>query len=122
MALTHTQLQALKPGSKPFKKSDRDGLYVEVLPSGAMTWHYQYYFHGKCQKVTFGPYPDIGLADARKRRDEAAAVLAAGISPAKSKQESKHQKRAEPARASTFRQLTERWFADDVSGRSQKWQ
>jgi len=43
------------------------------------------------------------LADARKRRDEAGALLAAGISLAKSKQESKHQKRAEAARALTFK-------------------
>jgi len=34
MAVTYTQLQALKPRTKPFKKSDKDGLYVEVLPSG----------------------------------------------------------------------------------------
>jgi integrase len=122
MALTHTQLQALMPQAKPYKKSDRDGLYVEVLPSGAMTWRFQYYLHGKREKVTFGRYPDLGLAEARKRRDEAAALLAAGISPAKTKQESKSEKRAEAARASTFEKLAERWFADDVSGRSQKWQ
>jgi hypothetical protein len=69
MALTHTQLQALRPGTKPFKKSDRDGLYVEVLPTGAMTWRYQYYFHGKREKVTFGRYPDLGLADMKPKSD-----------------------------------------------------
>ncbi|MCW2820205.1 MAG: Arm DNA-binding domain, partial [Marmoricola sp.] len=36
---------------------------------------YQYYFHGKREKVTFGRYPDLGLADARKRQDEAVALL-----------------------------------------------
>lgn len=122
MTLTHTQLQALRPKAKPFKKSDRDGLYVEVLPSGAITWRFQYYFHGKREKVTFGRYPDLGLADARKRRDEAAALLAAGTSPARAKQEGKLELRAEAARASTFEKLAERWFAEDVSGRSQKWQ
>lgn len=122
MTLTHTQLQALKPKAKPFKKSDRDGLYVEVLPSGSITWRYQYYLHGKREKVTFGRYPDLGLADARKRRDEAAALLAAGVSPAKAKRESKVERRAEAARASTFEKLGERWFAEDVAGRSQKWQ
>lgn len=122
IALTYTQLQALKPGTKPFKKSDRNGLYVEVIPTGAITWRYQYYFHGKREKVTFGRYPDLGLADARKRRDEAAALLATGISPAKAKQEGKLERRAEAAGASTFQKLAERWFAEDVSGRSQQWQ
>jgi hypothetical protein len=36
MALTHTALQALKPRDKNYAVSDRDGLFIEVLTSGAM--------------------------------------------------------------------------------------
>lgn len=120
MSLTHTQLQALKAKAKPFKKSDRGGQYVKVLPCGAITWRFQYDFHGKREKVKFGCYPDLGLTDARERRDEAAALLAAGTSPARAKPEGKLELRAEAAPASTFEKLAERWFAEDVSGRSQK--
>ena len=30
--LTDTGLQKLKPGEKPYKRGDRDGMYVAVLP------------------------------------------------------------------------------------------
>jgi hypothetical protein len=36
---------------------------------------------GKPQTATFGPYPVVSLADARKRRDELLARLAAGENP-----------------------------------------
>ncbi|HZW11912.1 MAG TPA: integrase arm-type DNA-binding domain-containing protein [Noviherbaspirillum sp.] len=122
MALNHTQLKALKPKDKPYKVTDRDGLYVEVLPSGVMTWRFQYYLHGKREKVTFGRYPDIGLADARKMRDDAAAQVAIGQSPAKDKQAKKAERLAEAARAETFRMLADRWIAAEIAGRSESWQ
>ena len=121
MPLNHTQLRALKPKEKPYKVTDRDGLYLEVLPSGVMTWRFQYYLHAKREKVTFGRYPDIGLADARKMRDGAAALVAVGTSPAKIKQADKTAARIEAAKASTFKELVERWFDDEVSFKSEKW-
>lgn len=121
MSLTHTQLKALKPKEKPYKVTDRDGLYIEVLASGVMTWRFQYYLHGKREKVTFGRYPEIGLADARKMRDAAAALVAVGESPAKDKQIRKIERKAEAARAQTFKTLAERWVAAEVAGRSESW-
>jgi hypothetical protein len=83
MALTHTALQALKPGDKNYAVSDRDGLFIEVRTSGAMVWRYKYRFAGKREKLTIGPYPAIGLAQARTLRNEATALLALGQSPAR---------------------------------------
>lgn len=71
MALNHTRLKAFKPADKPYKVKDRDGLYIEVLVSGVMTWRFQYDLNGKREKVTFGRYPELGLADARKISDAA---------------------------------------------------
>lgn len=122
MSLHHTQLRALRPKDKPYKVTDRDGLYVDVLPSGVMTWRFQYYLHGKREKVTIGRYPDIGLADARKMRDEAAALLAVGQSPAKTKQATKAAARMEAAQSTTFKDLSERWFAEEVAFKSANWQ
>lgn len=121
MALNHTQLRALKPKEKPYKVTDRDGLYLDVLPSGVMTWRFQYYLHAKREKVTFGRYPEIGLADARKMRDEAAALVAVGKSPARAKQTDKTAARVEAAKASTFKELSARWFADEVAFKSENW-
>lgn len=122
MALTNTALLALKPKDKNYAVTDRDGLYIDVLTSGSMVWRYKYYFNRKREKLTIGKYPAIGLADARKLRDAAAATLEAGESPAKAKQAGKIAQRIEAARANSFKELAERWFADDVMPLSEKWQ
>lgn len=122
MALTHTALQALKPKDKNYSVTDRDGLFIEVLTSGAMVWRYKYYFADKREKLTIGRYPEIGLAKARELRDEAAALVAIGKSPAKEKQSNKVKQRIEAARAFTFRDLAENWFVDDVAKKSEGWQ
>ena len=40
--LTDTKLKNLKPAEKIYKVSDRDGLYVAVLPSGTVSFRYNY--------------------------------------------------------------------------------
>jgi integrase len=122
MALTHSALQALKPRDKNYAVSDRDGLFIEVLTSGAMVWRYKYRFAGKREKLTIGPYPAIGLAQARTLRNEAAALLALGQSPAREKQSSKARQRLDAARATRFEELAQRWFAQEVAPRSAGWQ
>jgi integrase len=121
MALTHTALQALKPKDKNYPVTDRDGLYIEVLTTGSMVWRFKYYLNGKREKLTIGRYPEIGLAKARELRNEAAELVALGKSPAKAKQVDKVKIKAEAARASDFKQLAERWFADDVADKSEGW-
>ena len=121
MALTNTALLALKPKDKNYTVTDRDGLYIEVLTSGSMVWRYKYYFQSKREKLTIGKYPAIGLAQARTLRSEAAGLLASGSSPAKAKQTEKTAQRVEAARANTFLELSERWFADDVTPMSESW-
>jgi hypothetical protein len=122
MALNHSQLRALKPKEKSYKATDRDGLYLDVLRSEVMTWRFQNYLHAKREKVTFGRYPDLGLADAQRMRDEAAALVAVGKSPAKAKQSVKTAARIEAAQSPTFKELSERWFAEDVAFKSVNWQ
>jgi len=121
MALTHTALQALKPRDKAYSVTDRDGLFIDVLPSGSMVWRYKYYFAGKREKLTIGPYPAIGLAKARELRDQAASTLAFGQSPAKAKQAEKVRRKVDAARAGDLKELAERWYADNVAHRSEGW-
>lgn len=121
VSLNHSALQALKPKEKTYTRSDRDGLFVEVLPTGKIIWRYKFHFEGKRPKLTIGPYPEIGLADARALRDEAAALLARGINPAAHKQAEKKKRRIEISKASTFAQLAERWFDDDIAHMSESW-
>ena len=131
MPLNHTKLQAIKPTDKPYKVGDQHGLYLCVLPTGSITWRYQYYLLGKREAVTIGVYLKAGAAEkriettldeARNRLHEYRRLVANGESPAKFKQTEKARARLEAAQASTVEELSERWFAEEVSFKSEAWQ
>lgn len=82
MALSDARLRALKPRAKAYKVPDADGLYIEVRTSGAKLWRFRYCYLGKESRISLGSYPDIGLASARRKRDEARQQLAEGLDPA----------------------------------------
>ncbi|MBN8842561.1 MAG: tyrosine-type recombinase/integrase [Sphingomonadales bacterium] len=82
MALSDVRLRALKPRDKAYKVPDADGLYIEVRTSGAKLWRFRYCYLGKESRISLGSYPEIGLASARRKRDEARQQLAEGLDPA----------------------------------------
>jgi integrase len=91
MPLTDVAIRKAKPGAKPYKLADAGGLYVEVTPSGGKWWRWKYRRPdtGKENRLSFGTYPEVGLADARTRRDEARKLLAAGIDPGEQRKAAK---------------------------------
>lgn len=115
MALTDTFIRTAKPRDKPYRKSDGQGLEIEILPSGTKAWRYRYYVDGKQEKVTLGRYPETSLATARQKRSELASLVADGISPAKRKQENK---RKQPDL--TFEAFSKRYY-DEVVCRDRKY-
>ena len=78
MALTDTQIKALKPRASRYLVSDGRGLSLDILPSAVTTWTYRYRRNGKQLKVTLGRYPDLSLKAARAKRDDLAAQVAQG--------------------------------------------
>ena len=86
MALTDAKIRALKPKSKAYKVSDFGGLYINVTGKGSKLWRLKYRHNGKEGKLSFGPYPDVSLKEARDLRGEAKAQLAKGINPSMQKQ------------------------------------
>ena len=66
MALTDTELKALKPQDKTYTVADEKGLYMEILPTGGKAWRYRYWFNGTQEKVSFGKYPALTLKNARR--------------------------------------------------------
>jgi integrase len=100
MTLTATAVRNAKPRAKPYKMGDSLGLFLLVQPSGGKLWRMKYRIDGLEKKLGLGTYPDVGLAEARKRRDEAREQLAAGEDPSREKQQAKYQ--AKLAAANTF--------------------
>ena len=109
MALTDTAIRNAKPRSKPYKLSDSLGLFVLVQPSGGKLWRLKYRFDGREKKLGFGAYPEVSLIAARKQRDRARELIAAGKDPSREKQQAKH--RAMASAANTFGEIA-REFID----------
>jgi hypothetical protein len=87
--LTDSAVRNAQPGAVPYKMADGGGLYLEVAPAGGKWWRLKYRFGGKEKRLALGVYPDVKLADARQRRDEARRLLANGIDPAAVRREQK---------------------------------
>jgi len=87
--LTNTQIQNCKPQGKTVKLFDERGLYLEVTPTGNRWWRFKYQFGGKEKRISLGVFPDVGLKDARDRRDEARKQVAAGIDPSELRKKAK---------------------------------
>jgi hypothetical protein len=80
--LTDTALRKLKPKSLTYKTSYRDGMYVTVSPTGAVTFRYDYRLNGCRETLTIGRYGPVGisLALAREKLLDAKKAVAAGRS------------------------------------------
>jgi hypothetical protein len=78
MPLTDTAIRNAKPGAKPAKLFDERGLFMIVTPTGGKWWRFRYKFDDKEKLLSFGVYPDVGLKDARQRRDDARKLLGTG--------------------------------------------
>ncbi len=74
---------------KPEKISDGGGLRLDAQASGAGWWRLRYRFGGKEGMLSLGTYPAVSLAQARQRRDEARAMIAAGTDPSKARKSEK---------------------------------
>ncbi|EJN2876328.1 tyrosine-type recombinase/integrase [Salmonella enterica subsp. enterica serovar Goelzau] len=81
MALNDSKIRAAKPLAKSYKLTDAQGLYLTVSRSGAKLWYFRYCFGGKENRLAFGAYPLVTLAEAREKRDAARKLLASGICP-----------------------------------------
>lgn len=90
---------------------DSAGLYLELRPSGSMSWRYRFTLHSKPGKINLGRYPQTSLAEARQRRTE----LAKGISEGKSPSEQTKALQRAKERGETLKQFSERYLREVVS-------
>ena len=81
MPLTDTAIRKARPGATTIKLSDGGGLQLHVHPNGSKYWRLAYRYGGKQKKLSFGVYPEVSLAEARKRREAARALLREGRDP-----------------------------------------
>jgi Arm DNA-binding domain len=81
MSLTDTAIKAAKPGEKPYKLIDERGLCLHVHPTGGRRWRLKYRVAGREKLLAIGVCPDVSLAKARERREEARQLLVNQVDP-----------------------------------------
>jgi integrase len=107
--LSDSAIKTAKPKDRLYKITDGQGLYLEIKPTGSKLWRFKYRFDGKeMVPLSFGPYPELTLVAARKKRDEARRLVLEGIDPAEQK---KTNKLAQKITGLTFEGLAREWFA-----------
>jgi len=111
-SLTDVNVKNAKPKEKPYKLYDSGGLFIIVTPAGGKWWRLKYRFGGKEKLLSLGVYPDIGLKEARRRRDEARELIAKGIDPSAERQEAKAAAVTQAQeQAATFEAVAREWYA-----------
>ncbi|HFI5335572.1 TPA: tyrosine-type recombinase/integrase [Serratia liquefaciens] len=107
MPLTDIKVKTAKPMDKAYKLTDGGGMYLLVKPNGSKYWRLKYRFVGKEKMLSIGVYPDVSLADARQKRDEARKVLAAGGDPGEVKKADKLAQKL--STENTFEAIAREW-------------
>lgn len=111
--LTDKEVKNAAPRDKAYKMADSGGLYLYVATTGLKSWRMKFRIHGKEKLLTFGPYPDVKLSEARDKRDAARRQIREHVDPSgarKRAQEEKEQKRAEDAKLVSFETAARTWY------------
>jgi integrase len=108
--LTNTEVKQAKPREKEYNLTDGAGLSLRIKPNGSKLWLFNYFrpFTKKRVNIGFGKYPEVTLAEVRKRREKARGLLAQDIDPQTHKVEQAANEKA--ALENTFGVYADKWY------------
>lgn len=108
MALTDTTIRNAKPKDKTYAIADERGLSIQIKPTGGKWWRLRYRFDSKEKMLSLGTYPDVGLKEAREKRDEARKLIASGVDPSQHRKATKSAKQERSA--NSFEVICREWL------------
>lgn len=108
--LSDRQLKAVKPKDKDYVLTDGDGLQLRVRVNRSMQWNFNYRHPITKNRINMalGSYPEVSLAQARRKAVDAREVLAQGIDPKAQRNDLAQAKLAETEH--TFEKVATAWF------------
>ena len=132
MPLSSLAVQNAKPRESFYLLTDGNGLHLLVNPNGSKLWRLRYRFGGKQNMLGLGSFPEITLADARGKRDDARKLLANGVDPSRQKKLDKitaksaanntfgaiaeeHLKNQEESGTAASTMVKNRWYLQDLA-------
>ena len=105
---------------------DGGGLYLRVAPirrdadgkekPGSKAWVFRFQLDGERRDMGLGPYPDISLAEARRRATEHRNQRRDGIDPLNAKTAQRQAQRLAVAKGRTFRQCAAQFIEKNRAG------
>jgi hypothetical protein len=101
--LSDLRLKAVKLKDKDYVLTDGDGLQLRVRVNRSMQCNFNYLHPVTKNRISMalGSYPEVSLAQARKKTVEARELLAQGIDPKAHRNELQEAKRAETEHSET---------------------
>ena len=81
MPLTHTEVLNARKRDVAYRLTDGEGLQLHVQTNGSKLWRFRYRYLGKENMLALGSFPEVSLAAARTKRDDAKKLLASGLDP-----------------------------------------
>lgn len=117
ITLEHHEIKAMKAPDKPIDYFDTEerGLILRLSKAGTKTFAYRYRFNGKIRRFRIGRFPDVSLAQARKRVRGLRVDIDNGIDP----QAEKDNKKYKPKEI-TFKELVDIFSKQHLSIRREK--
>lgn len=120
-------IKAVKPGDPRSRLTDGAGLYLRLfVKGGSHGWRFDYSLNGRRNTLSLGTFPDVGLALARKKAEEARKLVSAGGDPSEVRKEARSeavQRRASAARAAaglppenSFEAVAREWYEKNATG------
>ncbi|MBD9458785.1 tyrosine-type recombinase/integrase [Pseudomonas sp. PDM05] len=108
--LSDRQLKTVKAKDKDYVLSDGEGLQLRVRSNGSMLWNFNYRDPVTKNRINMGlgTYPELSLANARKKVIEARELLAQGIDPKVQRKADNEAKRAQTEH--TLENVATAWF------------
>ena len=100
---------------KPDRYPDGQGLFFKTLGQGRAYWTYRYRSGGKERETSLGPYPEVGIEQARIQHAELRAMVLKGIDPVSDRRTAKAAV-ATKATIPTFGQCADQYLAAHESG------
>jgi integrase len=95
---------------------DGGGLYLRISLAGSRSWVFRFQLDGKRRDMGLGPYPDVSLAEARRRAIEHRNQRRDGIDPIVAKEARRQAQRLADAKGKTFREVAEEFIGPKEAG------
>jgi len=103
---------ATSNGKSIRKLHDGAGLYLWVYEDGRKYWRLRYWMGGKEKSLSLGVYPEIGLKEARVRRNDNRTLMGESIDPSVERKARKLRQRL--AAENSFESVAREWYAKQL--------